>query len=114
MIGIKMEDIELKQKLLRSLNNGRDHAIPGKLLAQRLEERDTRRIRLAIIDLIVEDGLPVIGDSAHGYYIAETKEECKKCLETLMSYLKMVGRHHKYLLRASQKLIKPEQMKLKL
>ncbi len=107
-----MEDIELKQDLLRSLNHGQDHAIPGNLLAQRLGERDTRRIRRAIIDLIIEDGVPIIGDSGRGYFIAETKEECKKCLETLMSYLKMVGRHHKYLLQASQKLIKPEQMKL--
>ncbi len=105
---------ELKEMVRRELNFGEAQAIPGRLLAVRLEERDTRRIRLTIIDLIVTEKLPIVGDSAHGYYIAETREECLSCLKTLHSYLVMAGYHHKHLLRASQKLLKPEQLKLEL
>ena len=103
---------ELKEMVRRELNFGEAQAIPGKLLAVRLEERDTRRIRLSIIDLIVTEKMAIVGDSAHGYYIAETREEAQKALKTLHHYLVMTGYHHKYLLRACAKLLKPEQLKL--
>ncbi len=44
---------DLKQVVLRTLGRGKNSAIPGKILAQRLGERDTRNIRLAIVYLIV-------------------------------------------------------------
>ncbi|KKM95104.1 hypothetical protein LCGC14_1191420 [marine sediment metagenome] len=103
--------VELKEMVRHELNFGEAQAIPGKLLAARLDERDTRRIRLSIIQLIVE-GIPIIGDAGHGYYIAETREEAQKALKTLHHYLVMTGYHHKYLLRACAKLLKPEQLKL--
>jgi hypothetical protein len=103
---------DLAQAVLENLGLGKLKARPGKVLAWRLGERDTRRIRLAINDLI-ERGHPIIGTAEHGYFIAETDEECREGLERLMSYLKMIAKHHKYLLRASRKLIDPYQIGMK-
>lgn len=106
---------DLKTAVLQHLSIGKKHAIPGKLLATRLGENNTRQIRLAIQELI-KDGLPIIGSpkQPYGYYIAKTAEECQENLEALMSYLKMIALHHKYLLRASRKLITPEQLRMRL
>ena len=103
---------DLSKAVLENLKTGKSNALPGRLLAERLGERDTRRIRLAIQDLI-EQGYPICG-SPKGYFIAETDEECRECLDQLMSYLKMIGRHHKYLLRASKNLLDPYQIGMKL
>lgn len=106
---------DLRQVVLSNLQKGKHSAVSGKLLAKRLGERDTRQLRLAIIELI-EQGYPICGTAKppHGYYIAETPEECQECLDQLMSYLKMIAQHHKYLLRASRVLLDPYQIKLKL
>lgn len=93
---------DFKLRVLHSLHLGRDKALKGKELCQRLGERDTRQIRLAIQDLI-EEGYPIIGLASKGYFIADNIEDCRENLETLMSYIKMLARHHKYLLKASQK-----------
>jgi len=89
-------DNELKEKVLHQLNIGQDKALTGALLMSRLGLKNTRAIRLAIIDLI-EDGHPIIGDSK-GYYLAGTRKECEKALDTLRnSYGVMLFRHYKYL-----------------
>jgi len=94
---------DLKIAVLSQLGTGKAHAIPGKLLAQRLNQRDTRHIRLAIIELI-EQGYPIIGDSAQGYFIAENHEEVKECLKRLKyGYGRMLYRHYKYLRIAGNK-----------
>jgi len=103
---------DLSKAVLENLKRGKNAAVPGRVLADRLEERDTRRIRLAIQTLI-EQGYPIIGDASCGYFIAETDEECRECLDQLMSYLKMIGKHHKYLLRASKNLLDPYQIGMK-
>ena len=103
---------DLSKAVLENLKTGKSNALPGRLLAERLGERDTRRIRLAIQGLI-EQKYPIIGDATCGYFIAETDEECQECLEQLMSYLKMIARHHKYLLRASKNLLDPYQIGMK-
>jgi|TARA_R100001530_G_scaffold62107_1_gene44739 hypothetical protein len=98
-----MEIDELKQAVLRNLSKGQAKALTGKQLQDRLGERDTRSIRLSIIDLIVQDGHAIIGDSK-GYYLAETKEECDIALDTLRnSYGMMLFRHYKYLKIARNK-----------
>lgn len=102
---------DLADAVLRQLSKGKENAVSGKQLAQRLGERDTRYIRLAIIKLI-ESGKPICGISGTGYFIAETPEECQECLDRLMSYIKMLSNHHKYLLRASKNIIDPYQIKL--
>jgi len=94
---------ELKDAVLRQLNIGSDKALTGAILMSRLGLKDTRAIRLAIIDLIVEDGHAIIGDSK-GYYIASTREECEKALNTLRnSYGVKLYRHYKYLKIARDK-----------
>lgn len=94
----------MKTEVLHQLSEGKDNAISGKILAQRLGQKDSRHARLAIIDLIVEDGIPIIGDSGHGYYIATTRAECDKALKVLRdSYGVMLYRHYKYLKRAREK-----------
>jgi len=103
---------DLSKAVLENLKTGKSNALPGRLIAERLGEHDTRRIRLAIQDLI-EQRYPIIGDATCGYFIAETDEECRECLEQLMSYLKMIARHHKYLLRASKNLLDPYQIGMK-
>jgi biotin operon repressor len=94
----------MKTEVLHQLSTGKGNAIPGKLLAQRLGERDTRQIRLTIQELI-EDGIPIIGATKppYGYFIAETPQECTECLKQLRGYGVMLFRHYKYLKRASHK-----------
>ena len=103
----------LKEATLSLLGKGKSNAIPGRILAERLQEKDTRKIRLAIQELVAQ-GIPVIGLATHGYFIAETPTECKENLETIMSYIKMLAIHHKHLLRAAQPLLKPQQISMKL
>ena len=90
----------MKFAVLSQLGKGKANAVSGPNLAKRLGEKDTRHIRLAIIELI-KDGYPIIGGSSHGYFIAETAEECNDCLDTLLKYLKSTGYHRKILLRAA-------------
>lgn len=95
-------DADFKLQVLHSLKTGKENALSGKVLATRLGERDTRHIRLAIQDLI-EDGYPIVGLSSHGYFIADNVEDCKDNLTVLMNYIKMLARHHKFLLKATRK-----------
>ena len=106
---------ELKQRILLNLGKGKGSAVLGKVLAKRLSEKDTRYIRLAIIELI-EKGYPICGTARppYGYFIAENADECQECLDQLMSYLKMIALHHKHLLKASRNLINPFQTKMTL
>lgn len=94
---------ELKHAVFCQLQKGKDCAVSGKLLALRLKERDTRRIRLAIIELL-KDGIPIIGDAAHGYYIADNIDDCIKSLVRLRKTGKMLFLHYKHLKNASRKL----------
>lgn len=105
---------DLKYAVLLNLPTGRANAIKGEHLAQRLEERDIRKIRLCIQELI-EDGYPIIGSAKppYGYYIADNPQDCQENLAQLMSYIKMLARHHKFLLHASYKKFSG-QMKMKL
>ncbi len=97
-------DSDLKSEVLRQLNKGSKGAITGKILAKRLDERDTRQIRLAIEELIT-DGIPICSSphNPYGYFIAETPEEVKESLKTLRSYGKMLWKHYWTLKRAGQK-----------
>jgi len=98
-----------KSAVLSQLSTGKANALLGKLLKQRLELRDTRSVRLAMIDLIVEDNIPIVF-SDKGYYIAETPEECKEALVKLRKYGVMLFRHYKYLKIAGQKKFSGQQV----
>ena len=72
------------------------HALHGKVLAQRLGHRDTRKIRLAIIALLKKK-CTILGDATHGYYIAESPEQCTAMLKRLRKTGKMLFLHYYYL-----------------
>ena len=103
--------MDIKQAVLSQLGTGKGKALPGRLLAQRLNQRDTRQIRLAIQELI-EQGIPVIGSAKYGYFIAEDMEDCRENLEVLRSYGKMLWKHYKYLRLASRKFTGQLSLKL--
>ena len=91
---------EFALSVLKNLGTGKSNARSGKVLATILGEKDTRRIRLAIIELIEFHSDVIIGDAQYGYYIAETTDDGKDACERLMHYLKSTGHHHKVLQRA--------------
>ena len=75
---------ELRKILLR--HEGRDRAITGMELAKRLNQKDDRRIRILIRELIIE-GLPVASCSK-GYFIPVTFQEAGEYAESLRGRLK--------------------------
>lgn len=91
---------EFSLAVLRCLGLGKASALTGKQLATLLGEKDTRRIRLAIIELIALHDDVIIGDARCGYYIAENTDEGAEACKRLMSYLKSTGYHHKILQKA--------------
>ena len=86
--------------VLQQLRVGKSNARSGKVLATILGEKDTRRIRLAIIELIEFHGDVIIGDAQCGYYIAENVNQGVEACERLMKTLRSLGYHHKVLQRA--------------
>lgn len=91
------ESYILQIKLLHELHTGQGKELTGRILANRLGQKDTRHIRLAI-QALIRDGVPIIG-SPKGYYIANDYEDILDNLERLKHYLKMTGAHYKYLKR---------------
>ena len=77
---------ELKTELRKILerHEGRDHAITGMELARILNQRDDRRIRILIRELIIE-GLPVASTTSQpaGYFIPESYEEAREYAESI-------------------------------
>lgn len=96
-----MDNKDYKSLVLSKLRKGKAYSLTGKQLATLMGEKDTRKIRLAIQELI-EDGYPIIGSAKppYGYYIAENFHECQENLEALSSYLKMLGKHRRDLQKA--------------
>jgi hypothetical protein len=93
-----MSDFSLE--VLKHLGVGKSKALTGKQLAILLGVKDTRQIRLSIIEIIEFMGIPIIGDATCGYYIAETTNDGAEACERLMHYLKSTGHHYKVLKRA--------------
>lgn len=105
----------MKGQILFQLAKGKAHATPGKLLAQRLGVKDTRQIRLSIIDLI-EEGYPICSSTQkpYGYFLAENKVEIQQSLEQLRSYIIQLARHYKYLRKSAKHFVEEKQLSLKL
>lgn len=95
---------DLKSAVLNQLSQGKENALTGKLLAQRLGMKDTRAIREAILELIT-DGHPICSSphEPHGYFIAQTPEEITESLKVLRSYGKNIFLHYRDLKRAGHK-----------
>jgi len=74
---------ELRKILER--HEGRDRAITGMELAKRLNQRDDRKIRLIIRELI-EDKFPV-ASCGKGYFIPNSYEEAREYADSLKGRL---------------------------
>jgi len=91
----------LKEQVKHELRTGRRFAQTGAILAKKLDFKDDRQIRLAIIELI-KDGLPVIGmdkQKTKGYYIAENISEIEENREILKGYIVELAKHRRDLKR---------------
>ena len=103
-IAIGVDEADLKSAVLHQLNKGQARATKGEILAQRLGERNTRGIRLAIEELI-RDGFPICSSphKPYGYFLAETPQDITEALRVLRSYGKMIFLHYRDLKRAGHK-----------
>lgn len=90
-----------EHEVKRQIGMGRHNAIKCRHIADRLETKDTRGIRLHIQSLIA-GGLPIIS-CQDGYYIAESAEDCAANIKYLESYIKMLVIHRRHLKRASHR-----------
>jgi len=88
--------------VLRLLNHGKANALTCKIIAQRLETKDTRGIRL-IINALVEKGVPVIG-GAKGYYIADDPADVIANINFMKSYIVNLQRHITHLQIAAKNI----------
>ncbi len=102
-----------EMRVLGQLKLGHAHAIPGHLLAKRLELKNDRGIRLAIRSLL-KQRQPILSSvrSPMGYFIAETQSEVRECLETLHKRLLEDARRMRDIKLAGRRLLQPEQLKL--
>ena len=94
--------MEFKEALRIKLRTGKDRPITGMELAKWFGHKDTRVVRIAISEL-VDGGLPVIGDSARGYYIASNREECQRGMADLRSRLIKMALRRRSLKRAMER-----------
>lgn len=85
-----MANNDLTDRVLARLRRGRESAITGKELAQYLGERDDRRVRLAIRDLI-HSGHPVasaVTGEPKGYFLCQDQEEAQEYCANLTARIR--------------------------
>jgi hypothetical protein len=96
-----MTDIELADAICAQLQKGKEHAITGKILAQRLNLKGTRQIRAVMAELR-HAGIPIIGGQT-GYFIAANVDEILEAKEYLRSYIIDLAKDLRDLKRIAQK-----------
>ena len=108
--------IEFKRRLLISLGKGRAQATKGSLLAYDCgyDADGSDRMTRKMIALLIEEGHPIASTTGTppGFFIAETKEEVKKYASGLRGRLIKDAIRRRDFLRASRKILQPEQMKM--
>ena len=79
----------LRKRVLDALGRGRKNAVTGSDLALILGERDDRKIRLLIRELIAE-GVPVASSVAEpmGFYIVQNENEAAAYIRVLKERIK--------------------------
>ena len=103
----------LKRAILTQLGKGKSSAITGELLAQRLNEKGTRAIRLMIRELIGENWCIIGANSKpYGYFIADTQEEVDEYRAELRSYLCEHALRRRDIKRAWDKELERRRVKL--
>ncbi len=117
IVTIPLKDrVEFKRRLLVSLGKGRDRALTGRVLASHVgyDSNGSDRMTRKIIALLIEEGYPIASTTGQppGFFIAETKEEVKKYAGGLRGRLIKDAIRRRDFLRASRKILQPEQMKM--
>lgn len=81
--------IRLRKRVLDALRRGRSNAITGSELARILGERDDRKIRVLIRELIAE-GVPIASSVAEpmGYFIVANEYEAADYIRVLKERIK--------------------------
>jgi len=107
---------ELKRRLLVSLGKGRGQALPCRIIARQCgydADGDDRKTRIMIRDLIAE-GYPIASTTGirPGFFLAETPQEVKDYAQNLRKRLIEDAIRRRDFLRASRKILQPEQLKM--
>lgn len=102
---ITAEKIDIKTDILRCLRRGHNQAIRKDTLRKVLNLRDDREMRQIIIELIKE-GTPIVTAKTKpfGYFIADTPEEIKECMEKMKGYCIESAIHRRDLKRCLDKM----------
>lgn len=80
-----MSDLKSELRHILERHQGRDRAVTGMELAKMLNQRDDRKIRLLIRELI-EESLPV-ASCGNGYFIPVSYEEAREYADSLKGRL---------------------------
>lgn len=102
---ITAEITDLKTDILRCLRHGHANAIRKDTLRKIIGSRDDRYLRQTIIELIKE-GTPIVTAKTKpfGYFIADTPEEIKECMEKMKGYCIESAIHRRDLKRCLDKM----------
>lgn len=106
--------IRLRKRVLDALGRGRRNAITGSELARILGERDDRKIRVLIRELIAE-GVPIassVSPPTMGFYIVQNENEASAYIRVLKERIKEDTRRLEDFERAVANYNPPEQGEL--
>ena len=107
---------ELKRMILAILKRGRANALPGVVIAAacRYEPVNSDRLTRMLIRELIEEGHPIASSTSRppGFFIAETREEVEKYADGLRGRLIEDALRRRDFLRASKKILQPEQLKM--
>ena len=108
-----MEADTLKLQVRELLRFGKDNARKGLDMAESLEFKDDRPVRIVIRDLIA-DGLPVVSSirPPYGYYIADDSDDLTEHLGKLRHRALEVLHRYKDLKIAARSILQPTQLKM--
>ena len=111
MISYIETKIDLREAILYQLQRGKQNALPGRILAQRLGFKDDRRIRLAIRELITE-GYPIASSVSPpmGFFIAQDRIEATQYLSDLKGRLVEDAYRRRDFKIAAKAILQPEQL----
>ena len=108
-----MEADTLKLQVRELLRFGKENPRIGQELANTLDFKDDRPVRIAIRELIA-DGVPVISSvhPPYGYYIADNPEDITEHLGDLRHRALEVLHRYKDLKIAARSILQPTQLKM--
>ena len=100
-----------QQAILLQLGHGKSQAVRGSTIAQRLNFKDDRQVRIAIREMIAE-GVPIASTThpPYGYFIIQGKEEAEEYIGVTRHRIIQDCLRLRDFKRASRKERVPEQL----